>query len=349
MTKQYTDFFAIDLIDFFINMMIKLIISIDTECDKEKDWKVIQPMSFRNIHDGVTNFLQPLFEQYSIKPTYLLSPEVIQDKKSADYFRSLSKNIELGTHLHSEFIRPAADFQSINTNIFQFQLDSEIEYQKLLNLTELFTETFGYKPASFRAGRFGLSNHTLGFLEKLGYSVDSSVTPDIWWMKTEKLGVNFLGSPYQPYYANAKDFRKPGRMNLLEVPITTMNIAIIKWPVWLKLAFNPKIRSQRIVLTRVIQPTKNFKWFRPTFSSADEMMGIMQNRNYFTKRSEKDQRNQSITLCMMFHSNEFTLGTSPYSMTINELDVLKKRLHQFLSLINNKAFRSCTLSELSKI
>ena len=82
------------------------IISIDTECDKDKNWKVIKPLSFIGVYEGV-NILEKIFDKYNIRAVYLLSPEVIYDEKSVLIFKDLlKKGVELGTHLHGEFIEP---------------------------------------------------------------------------------------------------------------------------------------------------------------------------------------------------------------------------------------------------
>ena len=94
--------------------MIFLILSIDTECDKDKNWNVRRPMSFTNVTTGIPQRLTPLFAKYNIKPTYLISPEVLNDEDSVNLLKSM-KNCELGTHLHCEFIEPDARFNSVTT------------------------------------------------------------------------------------------------------------------------------------------------------------------------------------------------------------------------------------------
>ncbi len=68
---------------------------------------------------------------------YLLSPEVIFDNKSVNVFKSLDKKVELGTHLHTEFIEPKANFASNNTKHYQKDFEPHIEKQKLENLANL--------------------------------------------------------------------------------------------------------------------------------------------------------------------------------------------------------------------
>jgi hypothetical protein len=130
---------------------------------------------------GVPERLQPHFERHGVRPTYLLSPEVLRDDACAALFRDLDGSAELGTHLHAEFIEPRASMTAERTDAFQGELPPFVEYGKLLNLTALFCKRFGRPPTSFRAGRYGLGRRTLRFLEQLGYLVDSSVTPHVWW------------------------------------------------------------------------------------------------------------------------------------------------------------------------
>ena len=59
-------------------------VTIDTECDKSPNWSNSSPLTFNSIYDAIPNKLQPLFEAYSIKPTYFLSPEIIEDQPSVE-------------------------------------------------------------------------------------------------------------------------------------------------------------------------------------------------------------------------------------------------------------------------
>ncbi len=54
---------------------------------------------------GIAKIHHPLFQQHSVKPTYLISPEVLNDTQSVETLKQL-KDCELGTHLHTEYIEP---------------------------------------------------------------------------------------------------------------------------------------------------------------------------------------------------------------------------------------------------
>ena len=54
-----------------------IMVTIDVECDKDKTWHTQRPLCFNGVLDEIPNKLQPIFEKHGIRPTYLLSPEVI--------------------------------------------------------------------------------------------------------------------------------------------------------------------------------------------------------------------------------------------------------------------------------
>jgi len=272
-----------------------------------------------------------------------LSPEVMIDNKSVALFRSLGDKAELGTHLHSEFIPPHENFKIDYTSAFQSSLSPEVEYEKLENLTQLFVDQFGYLPRSFRAGRFALSRYTLNFLEKLGYPVDSSVTPYHWWWEKRGVGVNFLGAPVQPYFPSPKDFRERGKMRILEVPVTLTNRFWDRIPSSILRRINPIARWQTILLNIFLGKYQRSLWLRPTYSTAEEMLSI----GKYLSAKAGDNR---LILCMMFHSNEATAGMSPYNQNENDVNNFLDRIRNYFNTIFMKFdVQSITLSDTVKI
>jgi len=321
-------------------MKIYLIVSIDTECDK--GWRVRQPLQFKNILEGIPKRLQPLFEKYNIKPTYLLSPEVLINDACVDLFKSLNGSVEFGTHLHAEFIEPDLQLNAEYTNSSQSELSSEIEFEKLKNLTDLFKKKMQYFPKSFRAGRFGLSRYTLRFLINLGYCVDSSVTPFRWRWREKGNGENYLGAPYQPYYPSLDDIRKPGKMKLLEVPISIVNPFWDNFPQYLLCSFNPLNKFQAFIINKLFHNNLRLLWLRPTYSSPEQMLYISE---YICQKAKK----RDVFLCMMFHSNEATPGMSPYNSFIEDVrDFINQLECYFKILFKNYDVMPITLSETTR-
>jgi hypothetical protein len=242
---------------------------------------------------GIGKILQPLFDEFGVKPVYFVSHEVMEDDDSREYLCSIADRCELAAHLHAGFINPDKRGESmagILRHEMQHQYSLDVERAKMKNLTELFMRSFGMSPHSFRAGRYGIGHNTGKILMELGYKVDSSVTPHIRWKDPYvEDAPDFSMLPEQPYkVCESGDIWRSGTGPLLEVPIT--------------------IRLWRRKLSRFWR--KQVKWFRPWYSSSEDLCAIMD------KESRKEQTTGAESLLvMMFHNMEVIPGTSPYPQT----------------------------------
>ena len=84
-------------------------------------------------------------------------------------------------------------------------LPSEVE-GRLREATRIVRKISGVQPVSFRCPRLWGSTHVLGVLEKLGYVADASFP------------LYFFRKPFVPYHPSTKDWTKPGRMRIVEIP-----------------------------------------------------------------------------------------------------------------------------------
>ena len=160
-------------------MSKSLCITIDVEPDCDTKWRRSNPLTFSNVEEGIGEVLPSLFAKCGGRPTYLISPEVLNHQASVDVLGSLG-DCELGTHLHSEYIGASIKYPDpagTASNEFPSSLGREVQLEKLTAITELFEQKFGYRPASYRAARFGANADTFEHLVSLGYLVDTSVTP----------------------------------------------------------------------------------------------------------------------------------------------------------------------------
>jgi hypothetical protein len=188
-----------------------------------------------------------------------------------------------------------------------------------------------------------LSRHTLLFLEELGYLVDSSVTPFMWWWRRKGQGVNFLGALNQPYFPSSDDVRKRGKMSILEVPLGIVNPFWEKFPNCLLRKINPLNRIQTILLNTFLRDRLRSLWLGPTFSSVEQMIFVT---NWIVKK----KRTQRPILNMMFHSNEAMAGMSPYNQTENDVNKFLDRLRYYFNTIFLKFdIQSISLSEAVRV
>ena len=84
-------------------------------------------------------------------------------------------------------------------------LPSEVE-GRLVEGTRIVREVSGIHPTSFRCPRLWGSTKVLNVLEKLGYLADASFP------------LYFYRKPFVPYHPSSKDWTKPGKMRIVEIP-----------------------------------------------------------------------------------------------------------------------------------
>jgi len=302
-----------------------LCVSIDTESDKGKGWRSRRPMAFTGITDGVVRRLQPLFETFGAKPTYLLSPEVLRDEACAEAFRKLEPRSELGTHLHGEYAEPGA-FEPEVTSEFQRDYPADVERQKLTYLTDLFIRAFGHQPRSFRAGRFGIGKHTIGILESLGYAVESSVTPHMDWSSAGAPGLAFKDAPTQPYRPDPVDPGRPGDAGLLEVPVT--------------------IRRRFVNALPAIGTRVDPRWLRPTRGTERSIVRVAEDEIAEARRRAPGR---PVILNAMFHNVEVVPGTSPYAEDEESARSILDRLRALLAFAHREAIPVVGLGDVPEI
>jgi peptidoglycan/xylan/chitin deacetylase (PgdA/CDA1 family) len=302
-----------------------LCVSIDTECDKGKGWRSRKPMAFDGIHDGVVKRLQPMFDAFGAKATYLLSPEVLRDGACAEVFRRIADRAELGTHLHGEYAEPDA-FEPDVTSVFQRDYPPDVERAKLTYLTDLFIRAFGEQPRSFRAGRFGIGSASIGILESLGYLVESSVTPHMDWTSSGAPGLAFLGAPTQPYRPDPVNPAKPGDAKLLEVPVT--------------------IRRRLLNALPFVGARIDPSWLRPTRGSEAGLVRVAEDEVADARRAHPGR---PVILNAMFHNVEIVPGTSPYAESESQANGILHRLRALLAWAQREGVAVVGLGDVPEI
>jgi hypothetical protein len=312
-----------------------LVCSIDVEPDCSRDWTYSDPLRFSGVSIGIAKRLHPLFSRYSIKPTYMLNNVVLEDPGSVAILLGLGGDYELGAHLHPEFIAPEKEYEQYAgrkgaANLCFYPPD--LEFEKIQSMTRLFQQSLGYFPRSFRAGRYSAGPNTIKSLIRLGYLVDSSITPHLVWNdSTRERPVDFSRAPEQPYLVNPDDLCLPDSGgNLLEVPIS------ISWR---------RRNWVREGLTSVAgwrRPFQPFRacWLRPHYSNSSQMIRLV--RHFL----EVYQSSSVVVFNMMFHNVEVMPGLSPYAADEADCKTCMDHLQEFFSYCRRTDIQSVGLSDL---
>lgn len=290
-------------------------VTIDTEPDCDIHWKRSRPLTFESVTFGIPRILRPIWDRFEIKPVYFVSPEVVGNQQCCRVLQDEMKlGAEIGTHLHSEYIGPKQkheDFAGTPSKEYPcYEYDAEVESTKIKNLTDLIEKNLGVRPVSYRAARYGADLDTIKALEKLGYKVDSSVTPEINWQNQG--GPDHSRAPKQPYFISQTDYYSAGDSPVLEVPIT---ISGKRFP------FLP-------------ERWLYYRWLRPTHMTAFEMKSLI---SEFTRNFTEPVLN------LMFHSMEVIPKKTPFVRTKLGQALYLARLQKALRHLQAFDFRSETL------
>lgn len=195
-----------------------LVVTIDTEEEGLWSGQYSRETTVENIQ-AVPRF-QALCDQFSIRPTYLITTPVAESSQATSVLRSIldAGKCEIGTHVHP-WNSPPFEEQNSKEESYLCNLPPSIQLAKLENLTSQIERSFGVRPISFRAGRYGADAETINCLRKLGYLVDSSVLPGADYRSGN--GPDFRKANCLPYYPNDGDILACGEDDsLLEIPVS---------------------------------------------------------------------------------------------------------------------------------
>ncbi|MEN3026574.1 MAG: hypothetical protein ABDH31_02555 [Chlorobiota bacterium] len=318
-----------------------LAITVDTECDKGPGWRTQRPIRCRNVVEDVPRYFHEPFWHLGVRPTYLLSPEVIQDAEASEVLRGLPGAPELGTHLHGEYVEPEPQWDAEGTYTMQCTYPAELEWAKLRRLTELFRERFGIAPRSFRAGRYGIAARTIPMLAALGYTVDSSVTPYKWWAPE----VRFMTAPPFPYYPSPHDISEPGpEGQVLELPVSVLPGIWDKIPAAWRKRFNP----YHPVVAWLWRRWNRYVWdMRPRlfYAAFTPLRDLLRTVLWYAQLAERS--GHDVVLVMTLHSCELRPGANPYFATRQQCQRFVDTMLRVTDCALRCGFVPATLAEIA--
>jgi hypothetical protein len=269
---------------------------VDTEADDQWTAAGRREMSVKNAERLPA--LQALFERHGVRPTYVVTWEMATRPESAAVLRSLAADgrCEVGTHLHP-WSSPPFRPEDLAAHTYPHNLPPELLERQIRELTEAIETNLGVRPTTYRAGRNGFDGRTLPVLERLGYTVDTSVDP-LFNEKT-KGGMVFAGAPLDPYHPDYEDVRRPGASKILEIPISAATLPGLPKPIEGLYARLKPIPWRGALKRLGVRPV----WLRPSYSALRDM----------TAFADRMRARQAPCFNVIFHSSEVLPGGSPYT------------------------------------
>ena len=308
-----------------------LAITIDTEEDNWSDYYSKPVLS--NI--SKIPELQKMFDRYEVKPTYLITYPVATDKNSISILRNIMEEgrCEIGAHLHPWNTPPFEEEKSVK-NTMLFNLGKELQYKKLESLHERIFENFRMAPVTFRSGRWGFDQTVAENIQRLGYKVDTSVSPYLNW--ESYYGPDFSDRSPMP------EIVRPGKngspdSGVLEVPAT---IGFLQdnyefCNACLKGISGSALRHFRLIGLLDKLKIINKVWLSPESDNAEKMIQL----------AESITRKKYPILNMFFHSPSLQHGLTHFTKTKEEANELTHRIEKFLEFKQRSKMTSIRLSE----
>ena len=317
---------------------MKLILTIDAEADAWKpSWHSEQPV--KNI--AALSEAHELFVAHEMRPTYLVDFPVASHASSVSILRSFVTNgqCEIGAHCHP-WTTPPFEEPSTQKYTMLSNYPPSLILRKLQSLHNRIIESFDTVPTSFRAGRWGYGNAVAEALHRLGYTVDSSITPLINWHS--EFGPRLNHTSIDAYSFDPADILIPTPMGkMLEVPLTIGMIHANPHVSGALLRFARQSSRPRFWLMRALNRLRLAKiiWLSPEQSTAAEMIALT-----------KDLLREHVPVInITFHSSTLQPGLTPFTRTHEEKDRFLADLRGFLRFARSAGIESITLSEATQV
>jgi hypothetical protein len=313
---------------------MKLIVTIDTE---EDNWGHFSPTGHTLENIDRIPILQELFDTFNVKPTYLVTYPVASDSKSVALLRGIEKSgkCEIGMHCHP-WNTPPFEEENSERNSILCNLFSDLQYKKMSYLHEAIRNAFDIMPVSFRSGRWGYDQSVAKNLYRLGYKIDTSITPYKDW--TTDYGPDFSDIPPRPFRFDCEDiYRELPQGHMLEVPVS-IGYLQANFELCNKiLKMLRKSTFNRLRLIGILDKLNllNNVWLSPEMSDSKKMIKLAR---CLMKKDHK-------ILNMFFHSTTLKAGLNDYVKTKDDEKRFLQSIKDFLSFAIDAGIESIRLSD----
>lgn len=291
-----------------------LVVSIDTE--EEGLWSG----AYRPVGNHCRNIerlpdTHALLLRLGVTPTYLVDHPVATDATARGILRDLAAGgaAEIGAHLHPWCTPPLEAHGSRRPVTYAHRLPVPLQEAKLAVLCRTIADAFGIRPTSYRAGRWGFDRSTVPVLERLGFTVDTSVYP-LWW-DGARGGPSFRRAPQAPYRLDAADVSRPGGGAVVEVPASAGFVGRLSTTLECATRLLPPAPGLRRVLVRL-----GLCALQPEAYSLDAMRALI----------DEHVARAVPVLNITFHSSALLPGATPFVRDVPALHAFMARLEGIL-------------------
>jgi hypothetical protein len=192
---------------------VRSLLTVDTE--EEFDWSGPFTRSEHGLdHIPQIARFQEFCEELDVVPVYLVVWPIATSAQAIDVIGRAVRagRAEVGIQLHP-WVNPPFEEEVGPFNSYAGNLPAELERAKFLRLRDQIAEAFGTQPLIYRAGRYGLGQHSSALLREAGVPIDTSVRSNFDYRAGH--GPDYSRHPLAPYWVDEA-------RELLELPLTTV-------------------------------------------------------------------------------------------------------------------------------
>jgi hypothetical protein len=192
-----------------------LLVVVDTE--EERVWGTYSRDDVAVSATRHVNRAQRIFDEYRIRPTYVVDYPVASQAVGYEPLREISRSgrAVIGEHLHP-WVNPPYVEEVTPRNTYAGNLPRDVERAKIESLACEIERNFGERPGVYKAGRYGIGPNTAAILDSLGFEVDLSTAPP--YDLRGNGGPDFRSSPQAPYWLTDR---------ILELPTTGAFVGLL--------------------------------------------------------------------------------------------------------------------------
>ena len=317
---------------------MKLVVTVDVE---EDQWGITPPRYATADNVRRLPTLQKVFTQFGVIPTYLLTYPVVRDPHAVGILREIldGGGCEIGTHCHP-WNTPPHEERLSKYNSMLCNLPPRLQFEKLQQLNEAIQSKFKMASIAFRSGRWGFDEEVARNILRLGYRIDSSITPYTSW--AQEFGPDFSNISPQPYAftQGATSDRSPMGV-LAEIPVT---IGYLHGEFQACATLAQRLKSGSLAKLRLCGLLSRLRvlrkvWLSPEVETPARMIQLV-----------RQMRNQGYkVLNLVFHSSALMGGCGPFVRSETEAQLFLKNLCMFFRLMSKEGVVFASLAEAASL
>jgi len=216
-------------------------------------------------------------------------------------------------------------------------LPSTLQFEKVQRLHEAIQDKFEMTPIAFRSGRWGFDAEVARNIVRLGYRIDTSITPYTSWAHTSGPDFSYVSPQPYTFMEESPTDRNP-RGALAEIPVS-IGYLHGEFQACAKLAerlSSGPLRRLKLggLLSRVHLLRK--VWLSPEMETPARMMQLV-----------RQMRRQGYgVLNLVFHSSALMGGCGPFVRTSADEQPFLETLRTVLHRVTRDAVTGCPLSQI---